>query len=110
MTLSLISSKIRWLSLQATTVVVLAGTKFFNTSMAALAYVLCSPGSPVDDATGLSGNYDFQLARDAAIPAGPNEPGSPARFRIEDLGLGLRGTSREMPLMVIDHYEKPSTN
>jgi uncharacterized protein (TIGR03435 family) len=83
---------------------------FYNTSMQALAYFLTGFGPPVFDATGLVGTYDFQLARDAPTPETANDPGSPARLHVEDLGLGLRTASREMPSMVIDHYEKPSPN
>jgi uncharacterized protein (TIGR03435 family) len=84
---------------------------FFDTSMQALAYFLThSSGPPVFDATGLPGTYNFELAHDVARPATANDPGSPRRDYIEDLGLGFRATSRNMPTLVVDHYEKPSPN
>lgn len=82
---------------------------FFDTSMEALAYFL-STGTPIFDATGLTGAYDFQLTRDAPAAENAVDPASPTRFHIEDLGLGLRSASRDMPSIVVDHYEKPSPN
>jgi len=83
---------------------------FYNTSMEALAYFLTGPDQKVFDATGLPGTYDFQLTRDPSTPETANDPGSPARMHVEDIGLGFRISSREMPLMIVDHYEKPSPN
>jgi uncharacterized protein (TIGR03435 family) len=80
--------------------------------------------SDVEDKTGLTGKYDFELA---PMPTGPENadqnpnssvfmpPGSdgPSVFATlvrEQLGLKLTATKGPVELLVIDHAEKPSAN
>lgn len=80
--------------------------------------------SDVEDKTGLTGKYDFEIA---AMPTGPETadqnpnssvfmaPGSdgPSVFATlvkEQLGLKLTATKGPVELLVIDHAEKPSAN
>jgi len=80
--------------------------------------------SDVEDKTGLTGKYDFEIA---PMPTGPENadrdpnssvfmpPGSdgPAVFATlvnEQLGLKLTATKGPVELLVIDHAEKPSAN
>ena len=78
--------------------------------------------SEVDDKTGLTGKYDFELA---PMPTGPetadNDPNSfmppgsdgPSVFMTlvrEQLGLKLTATKGPVEILVIDHAVKPSAN
>ena len=79
-------------------------------------------GRPVIDKTGLQGHYDFTLAwtPDGGIvingfPAPPPPPGSPSEASIfsalqEQLGLKLEPRKDMLPVIVIDHIEKPTAN
>lgn len=72
---------------------------------------------PVVDATGLTGNYDFDLkwtadetqayARDEA-----SDPSGPSLFSAiqEQLGLKLESTKGPVQVLVIDHVERPAEN
>jgi uncharacterized protein (TIGR03435 family) len=79
---------------------------------------------PVEDRTGLSDTYDFELKweRDPetfrstgfnAVPSAPSDQTSrPPIFRAlqEELGLKLLATKAPLQSIVIDHIEKPSPN
>jgi uncharacterized protein (TIGR03435 family) len=66
------------------------------------------------DRTGLTGKYDFLLQYHGTVNYGyTEEPGvwPPLEFAIEDqLGLKLEPTKGPVPVLVIDHIEKPSEN
>lgn len=79
-------------------------------------------GRSVIDKTGLKGHYDFTLEwmPEGGImingaPAPPPPPGSPAEASIftavqEQLGLKLEPRKDMLPVIVIDHIEKPTAN
>ncbi len=88
--------------------------------MAILAMVLSRQlGRPVEDRTGLTGKYDFELAwtpepgscKAPADAPGPPEDG-PSIFTAiqEQLGLKLESTKGPVEIVVIDHVEKPDEN
>ena len=70
---------------------------------------------PVVDQTGLTGLWDFTL--ETAIPsnqtgpdAAPN-PGPTVMEAMQDqLGLRFKPTKAVIPILVIDHIERPSEN
>jgi bla regulator protein blaR1 len=77
------------------------------------------PGRPIVDQTGLSGVWDFSLnwlpERGGSSPAGPvqvPDAEGPSIFEAlkEQLGLKLKPTKAEIPVLVIDHVEQPSAN
>jgi uncharacterized protein (TIGR03435 family) len=75
-------------------------------------------GRPVVDRTGLTGKYDFKVEwlPDESQPnsggdAPPPDSGGPSIFAaIRELGLRLRAIKGPVPVLVIDHVEKPSEN
>ena len=75
-------------------------------------------GRPVYNHTGLDGNYDFTLQFDprlnAPSPAAATDPdtGGPSIFTAlqEQLGLKLEPARGPVPVMVVDHVERPATN
>jgi uncharacterized protein (TIGR03435 family) len=96
----------------ATQIVGRAGT------MQMLATVLTNwLGRPVEDRTGLTGNYDYILsyARDPD-PLGdhpaPDAPGAPSLITAlqEQLGLKLESARGSIETLVIDRAQKPSAN
>lgn len=68
---------------------------------------------PVIDKTGLTGKYDFQLqwTNNENAQSGP-ETNWPSLFTAtrEQLGLKLQPGKGPVPVLVIDHVEKPSAN
>ncbi len=65
-------------------------------------------GRPVVDRTGLKGDFDFSLSYSE-----PDDPDSgPQIFTAirEQLGLKLKAEKGEIPILTIDHIEKPSEN
>ena len=94
-------------------------------SMARIAREL-SPfaGRPVQDETGLTGSFDFQLKwrpdpgesrgdleklKAAGIPFDPSGPSFSAAIQ-EQLGLKLESKKRRIEILVVDHAEPPSQN
>ena len=78
-------------------------------------------GSPVTDATGLSGMYDYTVqwsaaatsALRAAAPAAGSEPDGPTLFQAlqEQLGLKLESKKGPVQVLVVDHVDtKPTEN
>ncbi|HTW31461.1 MAG TPA: TIGR03435 family protein [Candidatus Sulfotelmatobacter sp.] len=76
-------------------------------------------GTPVIDKTGLKGNYNFNLqwATDGAADGNDNSAGqnadaarSMSAALQQQLGLKLVPQTRPMPVVVIDHIEKPADN
>ena len=78
-------------------------------------------GRPVVDRTGLSGRFDFKLEwapeSNAAAPSGPTPPvdsqltGPTFLEALDDqLGLKLESAKASVPVLVIDHVERPSEN
>ena len=85
-----------------------------GTTMANLAtYLSRELGRPVQDRTGLSGRYDFQV--DWAPDSGPcagSVPDAPSLFTAlqEQLGLKLESTRGPVDVIVIDSVAKPDSN
>lgn len=76
-------------------------------------------GRPVQDQTGLTGRYDFKLdfapIQPSAAPSEEGEASEPAGPEIftaiqEQLGLKLEPTKAPVPVLVIDHIERPTPN
>lgn len=77
--------------------------------------------APVEDATGLTGSYDFTLDSAAAIrnrmsDGGANgsamrpDPRDYLPGAVEKLGLKLQGKKGSMEVLIVDHAERPSPN
>jgi len=75
----------------------------------------------VVDRTGLSGRFDLELSwtpdqMPAAVPGGPTlppvDPNGPSIFTAlqEQLGLKLESATGPVPVLVVDHVERPSEN
>jgi len=71
----------------------------------------------VIDETGLTGTFDVELAYDVPKVAGINSAAAVAEFSAgvftgvqEDLGLKLESTTRPIPVLIIEHIERPSAN
>ena len=66
-------------------------------------------GRPVEDHTGLSGKYDFQIEWS---PKDTPESSLPSLYAVlqEQLGLRLRPAKGPVEMIVIDHLERPSEN
>jgi hypothetical protein len=99
------------------------GTMVFRSySMAKLADYLSarSADHPVTDATGLGGPFDFTVQLADGESASPvdvkralgqaNRDGTLAALVAEQLGLKLESRKGPVPILVIDHAEKPSEN
>ena len=77
---------------------------------------------PVVDQTGLTGRYDFTIEfapePNGPAPAPPNPDAPPPdpqgpTFVIalrEQLGLKLQASKAPLPILVVDHLERPSGN
>jgi bla regulator protein blaR1 len=76
---------------------------YFHTSMAELAEHL-SRRTPVEDRTGLTGEYDFSLLRLSTL----GDPG--VDWNLGALGLRLVRIKVPTETIVIDHIERPSPN
>jgi uncharacterized protein (TIGR03435 family) len=81
-------------------------------SMRAMVGILSSQvEAPVIDRTGLPGYYDFtlQFGRDWSANDPDSWPNLPIAVQ-QQLGLKLDSTHEPVPVMIIDHIEKPSAN
>lgn len=71
-------------------------------------------GRPVIDQTGLAGRYEFTLnwTADDVASSSADAADGPSLFTAlqEQLGLKLESTKGPVPLLVVDHAEKPSEN
>ena len=88
---------------------------FYAVSMASLISLLSNwADRPVQDKTGLTGRYDFQLKRPAlGSPStqpveGDSRPSIPSA--LEELGLRLESTKGPVEIFVVDHVERPAAN
>jgi bla regulator protein BlaR1 len=98
-----------------------------NTTMELMASAIQGEaGRPVVDHTGLLGRFDFKLEwmheTNGAAPAGgptpaapspvDSQPPGPTFFQAlnDELGLKLEATKAPVPVLVIDHVERPSEN
>ena len=84
--------------------------KVTNQSMADVAAALRKQaGRPVEDHTGLTGKYDFQIEWS---PKDTPDSTMPSLFTVlqEELGLRLRPAKGSVEMIVIDHVEQPSDN
>jgi uncharacterized protein (TIGR03435 family) len=87
-----------------------ATMKVTNQSMADVAAALRrQAGRPVEDHTGLSGKYDFQIEWAPKDTADSTMPSLYAVLQ-EQLGLRLRPAKGAIEMIVIDHVEQPSDN
>ena len=70
-----------------------------------------APASDVDQ-TGLAGRYDFELnyTRQCAAEPAPDAPPDIFTALQEQLGLKLESARGSVPVLVIDHIERPSEN
>lgn len=77
---------------------------FYQTSMASLVLLMSEPGAPIEDRTGLTAKYEFDLARlgTDGIPT--------SDWDFAPLGLKLIPTKIRTEQIVIDHIERPSPN
>lgn len=78
-----------------------------------LASLLALPvGHTVVDRTGATGAYDFDLRFDPRDDAAGQESNDPELFTAvqEQLGLKLQGTRASVPVLVVDHVERPTPN
>lgn len=83
---------------------------FSSTSMSSLALFLSRTSPyPIEDRTGLSGNYDFELTPRQDVSSGA-DPGTTSKFDVESLGLKLVRSKIQVSHLVVDHIEKPSSN
>ncbi len=99
----------------------LAGYRNATMDMLANSLYILDLGRPVVDQTGLSGRFDYTIEW-APEPTGappsdspgavPSEPlGATAVPALRDqLGLKLESTKASLPILVIDHVERPSEN
>jgi uncharacterized protein (TIGR03435 family) len=97
-------------------------TRFENSKMLGLVNTLSNIlRVPVEDATGLTGSYDFTLDSAAAIrnrtsAGGTNgaamrpDPRDYLPDAVEKLGLKLQGKKGSMEVLIVDHAERPSPN
>ena len=78
--------------------------RFYATSTMSLATFLSDWGTPVEDRTGLTGKYDFKLARVSNT--------GDVSLDLDVAALGLKLTRITIPIedIVIDHIEYPSPN
>ena len=90
---------------------------FYAVSMSNFGFLLSDiVKRPVEDRTGLTGKYDFAMARPSNIsPAtGPegsaSDPGPTVFSALEDLGLKLESGKGSVETLVIDHLEHLSDN
>lgn len=91
---------------------------FFGTPMTSLAIYLSDfSDRPIEDRTGLTGQYDFVLSPrensqlQVKQPSGSTSDLDPASFYdVEELGLVLKPAKGLAETLVIDHIEKPSEN
>jgi bla regulator protein BlaR1 len=93
-----------------------------NTTLALLAGALSGIGKldrPVVDQTGLTGRFDFSIefAPESNAPSTPNAdapadlPGPSFLDALrEQLGLKLETSKAPLPILVVDHVERPSEN
>jgi uncharacterized protein (TIGR03435 family) len=97
---------------------------FYGASMASFASMMSSMGNggrPIQDKTGLTGNYDITLKmgdmmmgpQQGEQQGGPaaNDPGVSITSLLQDqLGLKLVSEKGQVETLVIDHMERPSEN
>jgi uncharacterized protein (TIGR03435 family) len=91
-----------------------------NTTMAQLAErlpsIMSSFEHPVVDATGLEGGWDFVLswspAQAAGMPVASDPNGFLTIFEALDkqLGIKLKLQKHPLPVLIVDHVERPSEN
>jgi uncharacterized protein (TIGR03435 family) len=89
----------------------IAGRKASMTKLASYLSLLLQ--TPVVDRTGLSGDFDFELAWGSPgedRPIGPPDPAEFAAALQEHLGLRLVRAKEPIGVLVVDHFERPSAN
>jgi len=84
------------------------GWDFHGATMQDLALQLTrvSTVPPVRDRTGLTGRYDFKVLR---VQLQPDEE-RVYSYPVDHLGLKLRPGTENIPILVIDHAERPTAN
>jgi uncharacterized protein (TIGR03435 family) len=84
-----------------------------KTTMAGLASTLSSQANqPVNDVTGLTGNYDVELSWNPDFAAAsPDSPPELSKALQEQLGLDLKPKKALLDMLVVDRMDKtPSAN
>lgn len=84
-----------------------------KTTIAGLASTLSLQGNqPVNDMTGLTGNYDVELSWNPDFAAtGPDSPPELSKALQEQLGLDLKPKKAPLDILVVDRMDKtPSAN
>lgn len=82
-------------------------------SMAALASFLSNfLERPVQDDTGIQGEYDFNFAFEPLNATASSDEGLPSLFSVlkDQLGLDLKPKDLAVQTLVVDHIERPSSN
>jgi uncharacterized protein (TIGR03435 family) len=85
---------------------------FQNMPLAGLVNTLANMlGSPVTDATGINGRYNFTLDWSDGGPAASSDAG-PSLFDAVEEELGLKLVAKKAPgdVLVVDHAEKATEN
>ena len=67
---------------------------------------IMSGQTPVRDKTGLTGRYDFRIQQ---VPSLPDE-NHVFSYPVDHLGLQVKASTENRPMLVIDHIEKPTAN
>jgi uncharacterized protein (TIGR03435 family) len=70
------------------------------------------PRLPVQDQTGLTGQYDLVLQHPDPLPSGSgdDDSNSTRSWDVESIGLQLKPIKITTDTLVIDHIERPSEN
>jgi uncharacterized protein (TIGR03435 family) len=85
------------------------GLRLMNMSVAGFASMIRSTvGSPVEDRSGITGNYDFEMRFARDDDKDSMLPSFPTALR-ETFGLRLEKTKVKLELVVIDHVDKIPT-
>jgi len=84
----------------------------YGATMAELAQRLSTADHPVQDHTGLTGRYDFNISQvdDPGGIVSPDDHDPLSHWDVQSLGLRVTPIKIPAQLLVIDHIEKPSEN
>lgn len=94
------------------------GLSLYGASMASFASIISNAGRPVEDKTGLTGEYDITMKLPAPSGLAPDEQDGPTASdpvygidsALSDLGLKLEPGKGQVETLVIDHIERPTLN
>jgi uncharacterized protein (TIGR03435 family) len=63
---------------------------------------------PLEDRTGLSGTFDYELTWTPGLPAGAPDGVDAFQALRDQFGLKVEGAKVQVPVRVVDHIERPS--